>query len=105
MRSFATATSGRRLATMERTRVHFLSMKPEASLALEGRTIADKFVIESFIGQGAMGAVYRARRIALDKDVAIKVMNPDTRRTRRSPRDSSAKRRRRRGSITRTRCA
>ncbi|MGO8994447.1 MAG: serine/threonine-protein kinase [Polyangiaceae bacterium] len=52
-------------------------MKPEASLALEGRTIADKFVIESVIGQGAMGAVYRARWLALDKIVALKVMNPD----------------------------
>jgi serine/threonine protein kinase len=52
-------------------------MKPEASQALEGRTIADKFLIESMIGQGAMGAVYRARWLALDKIVALKVMNPD----------------------------
>jgi serine/threonine protein kinase len=52
-------------------------MKPEASHALEGRTIADKFLIETMIGQGAMGAVYRARWLALDKIVALKVMNPD----------------------------
>ena len=52
-------------------------MKPEASLALEGRTIADKFLIESVIGQGAMGAVYRARWVALEKVVALKVMHPD----------------------------
>ena len=52
-------------------------MKPEASQALEGRTIADKFLIESIIGQGAMGAVYRAKWLALDKVVALKVMNPD----------------------------
>ena len=45
-----------------------LSMKPEASLALEGRTIADKFVIESVIGQGAMGAVYRARAARARQD-------------------------------------
>jgi serine/threonine protein kinase len=52
-------------------------MKAEASQALEGRTIADKFLIESVIGQGAMGAVYRAKWLALDKVVALKVMNPD----------------------------
>src|SRR5579871_6914222 len=44
---------------------------------LIGRTIAGKFAIESLIGQGAMGAVYRARQIALDKTVAIKVMHGD----------------------------
>jgi serine/threonine-protein kinase len=53
-------------------------MKPEAGHAsLSGRTIADKYVIESLLGQGAMGAVYRARQKALDKTVAIKVMHRD----------------------------
>ena len=53
-------------------------MKAEANHApLEGRTIADKFLIESVIGQGAMGAVYRAKWVALDKIVAVKVMHPD----------------------------
>jgi serine/threonine-protein kinase len=53
-------------------------MKPEAGHAsLAGRTIADKYVIESLLGQGAMGAVYRARQTALDKTVAIKVMHRD----------------------------
>jgi serine/threonine-protein kinase len=52
-------------------------MKPQASHALEGRTIADKFVLESIVGQGAMGAVYRAKWLALDKVVALKVMNPE----------------------------
>ena len=67
---------GRRRA--RHTRVHFRSwMKPEANLALEGRTIADKFLIESIIGKGAMGAVYRARWVALEKIVALKVMHPD----------------------------
>lgn len=50
--------------------------------ALVGRTIAGKFAIESVIGQGAMGVVYRAKQVALDKTVAIKVMH-------RSPRMSS----------------
>ncbi len=42
---------------------------------LVGRTIAGKFIIEAHIGSGAMGAVYRARQIALEKTVAIKVLH------------------------------
>ena len=44
--------------------------------ALIGRNIAGKFLIEAFLGGGAMGAVYRARHTLLEKDVAIKVMHP-----------------------------
>jgi eukaryotic-like serine/threonine-protein kinase len=44
---------------------------------LIGRSIAGKFAVESLIGRGAMGAVYKARQIALDKFVAIKVMRDD----------------------------
>src|SRR5579883_300030 len=43
--------------------------------SLIGRTIAAKFVVEGLIGSGAMGAVFRARQIALDKVVAIKVLH------------------------------
>ena len=43
--------------------------------ALVGRTIAGKFLIESFLGGGAMGKVYRARQVALEKTVAVKVMH------------------------------
>src|SRR5579872_3901673 len=42
---------------------------------LVGRTIAGKFVVESLLGSGAMGAVFRARQIALEKTVAIKVLH------------------------------
>ena len=45
------------------------------SRALLGRTIAGKFLIESYLGGGAMGAVYKARQLALDKDIAIKVLH------------------------------
>jgi serine/threonine-protein kinase len=47
----------------------------KASSDLVGRSIAGKFVVESLIGAGAMGAVYRARQTALDKVVAIKVLH------------------------------
>jgi eukaryotic-like serine/threonine-protein kinase len=46
-----------------------------SSSEIVGRTIAGKFVVEDLIGSGAMGAVYRARQIALDKTVAIKVLH------------------------------
>jgi serine/threonine-protein kinase len=42
---------------------------------LIGATIAGKFTIEELLGSGAMGRVFRARQLALDKPVAIKVMN------------------------------
>jgi tRNA A-37 threonylcarbamoyl transferase component Bud32 len=44
---------------------------------LVGRTIAGKFLVEDLIGSGAMGAVYRARQIALDKTIAIKVLHSE----------------------------
>jgi serine/threonine-protein kinase len=52
--------------------------EPDAlTRALLGRTFAEKFRIESFVGKGAMGSVYRATQINLKKRVAIKVMHPD----------------------------
>ena len=41
---------------------------------LIGRNVGRKFVLEKLLGAGAMGAVYRARQTALEKLVAIKVM-------------------------------
>ncbi len=48
---------------------------PDESLL--GRKVAGKYAIESFVGAGAMGAVYKARQVVLDKVVAIKVMHRD----------------------------
>src|SRR3984957_6283762 len=45
--------------------------------ALLGRTLAGKFRLESFVGKGGMGAVYKATQLNLKKRVAIKVMHPD----------------------------
>lgn len=41
---------------------------------LIGRVIDGRYRIEVQIGSGAMGVVYRARHVRLDKDVAIKVL-------------------------------
>jgi len=46
---------------------------PDESLL--GRTIAGKYQIESFVGGGAMGAVYKAKQLALDKTIAVKVLH------------------------------
>jgi serine/threonine protein kinase len=50
-------------------------MSKDPDPALIGRVIAGKFAIESFLGGGAMGAVYRARFTSLETTVAIKVMH------------------------------
>ena len=41
-----------------------------------GRTIADKIELLDVLGAGAMGKVFRAKHLALDKIVAIKVLHP-----------------------------
>jgi hypothetical protein len=41
---------------------------------LIGTVIADRFTIQEKIGEGGMGAVYRARQRGMDRDVAIKVL-------------------------------
>src|SRR5438093_4775795 len=40
-----------------------------------GRRIAGKYEVLSVIGRGAMGIVYEARQMALDKIVALKVLS------------------------------
>jgi serine/threonine-protein kinase len=45
------------------------------STTLIGRTLANKYTIENVVGTGAMGTIYRARQIALDKYVAVKVLH------------------------------
>jgi serine/threonine protein kinase len=45
--------------------------------ALLGRTVAGKYVVEAVIGRGAAGMVFRARQIAVDRVVALKVLHKD----------------------------
>ncbi|MEY3012981.1 MAG: hypothetical protein RIT45_1716 [Pseudomonadota bacterium] len=49
----------------------------EARDPLIGRVVANKYRIESHIGAGGMGSVYRARHVETGGPVAIKVMIPD----------------------------
>ena len=41
-----------------------------------GETVAGRFKIEELIGQGGMGKVYRARHVALDRLVCLKMLKP-----------------------------
>ncbi len=43
---------------------------------LIGKTLRGEYVIEAILGEGGMGAVYRARQISLDRIVAVKIMHP-----------------------------
>lgn len=43
---------------------------------LTGKTIVDRYVIESLIARGGMAAVYRAHQMKLNRRVAIKILRP-----------------------------
>lgn len=45
--------------------------------SLVGRTIDQRYTLESPIGFGAMGAVYRARRVNIGDTAAIKILKPE----------------------------
>ena len=49
---------------------------PSDPQALLGVTLDDRYLIEGFIGAGGMGMVYRGRQLAVDREVAIKVLYP-----------------------------
>jgi serine/threonine-protein kinase len=44
---------------------------------LLGATLAGRFVVLSRIGSGSMGSVYRARQLAVGRDVALKIVRRD----------------------------
>jgi eukaryotic-like serine/threonine-protein kinase len=48
-----------------------------ASGALTGRTLDQKYYLESKLGVGGMGTVYRAGRLRIGDRVAVKVLHPD----------------------------
>lgn len=41
-----------------------------------GRAVAGRFLVESLLGQGGMGKVYRAKHLGLDRTVCLKMLRP-----------------------------
>jgi eukaryotic-like serine/threonine-protein kinase len=52
-------------------------LSPSAPSALIGRTLDQRYYLESKLGVGGMGTVYRAGRLMIGDWVAIKVLHPD----------------------------
>ncbi|UJR81775.1 serine/threonine-protein kinase [Sandaracinus amylolyticus] len=55
-----------------RSRSRRESLRPDPVL---GATLAGKYQVLELLGEGAMGRVYRAKQIALDKEIAVKVLH------------------------------
>jgi len=62
--------------------VHHETVELEKGGELAGRTVGG-YRIERRIGRGAMGTVFKARQLSLDRDVALKILAPELVRDRR----------------------
>jgi serine/threonine-protein kinase len=69
IREAATARAGSESATTD-------AQRDLRSDALLGRTIDGKYRIDAKIGVGGMGAVYRAARLRIGDEVAVKILHP-----------------------------
>jgi tetratricopeptide (TPR) repeat protein/predicted Ser/Thr protein kinase len=52
-------------------------LPPQSSLLAPGVLLGERYEVLELIGQGGMGAVYRARDLQLDRIIALKTMRPD----------------------------
>ena len=54
-----------------------VSVSPKPLSSLVGQLIAERYRVEAILGEGGMGAVYRATHVQLRKTVALKVLHPE----------------------------
>lgn len=54
-----------------------MSIPLQSEDSLIGQTLDEKYLIEERLGEGGMGAVYRARHLSMERPVAIKVLHPN----------------------------
>ena len=52
---------------------------PEDPISLSGRTVAGRYRVVGMLGEGGIGKVYEAEQIGLDRQVAVKVIQPKRR--------------------------
>lgn len=71
----ATVTSAKTAPTPQRPSAPAHAPSNAAAPALTGRL--DGYEIQDLLGEGGMGAVYLARQLSLDRDVAIKTIKPE----------------------------
>jgi serine/threonine protein kinase len=53
------------------------TQEASSSDSLEGRIVAERYRVQKLLGEGGMGAVYRAEHIHMRKIVALKVLHPE----------------------------
>ncbi len=61
--------------TVSQTRIGIGDSKPKKNAPLLGKIVLGRYRVESVLGAGAMGSVYRGRHMKLERDVAIKVLH------------------------------
>jgi serine/threonine protein kinase len=54
-----------------------MDQDPDDADGLIGELIGDRYRVESVLGEGGMGTVFRCRHVALDRDVAVKLLHPE----------------------------
>ncbi len=52
-------------------------IRATAAAELLGQTLSGRFRLDSLLGHGAMGAVFKAHHLGLHKDVALKLLHPE----------------------------